>query len=442
MYTLGCVANPTQSQHCMLTLLRQSALDVSLAGGIMLLAMGVCSLLVTLCDRMGGTFADVVRTNVNKLTSLEGLRGILALAVVAHHSSCWYSYTQTEIWTNGAHNLFARFGPFGVGQFFYISGFLFWRKLMKTGSVDFVPFYMSRFLRIAPVYYTCIFLALLVGFSVTGFGLHQPQHQLVESIIAWACFTIGIAPNVNGVDVSRITAGVTWTLACEWVFYLSLPLLGWFSRKSIRILHLIVAMLAVFAISKFLSSGYLQNMFLIGTALVFRQFAKFMLIGFGGGIVLANFDGYIRRHIRLSPTRLNLLLAGSYAFYFFVPSFRGSEILQQLSLFAAFAIILQGADLFGFLKSRPIRFLGSISYDIYLLHGIVLYSFMLLRGGIHPISARSYGIQTSLAIIVVLTLSSVVHFLVERPSMRVSEAVAHRSSSKGGAGFPIVVIKT
>ena len=426
----------------MATALRQSAFDVILAGGILLLATGMCRMFVFFCHRLGGTFADAVRPHAHKLASLEGLRGILALAVVAHHSSCWYSYTQTGNWSNGVHDLFARFGPFGVAQFFYISGFLFWRKLMKKGSIDFAPFYLSRFVRIAPVYYACILLAVCVGLSSTGFGLHDSLSQLFASLAAWACFTIGTDHNLNGIDLSRITAGVTWTLALEWVFYLSLPLLAWFSRKSVRLLHLIVLLLAVFAVSKFLSSGYLHIPFFIGTALVLRSFAKFMLIGFGGGIVLATFDSEIRSRVRLSQTQLNLLLTALYAVYFFLPVVSGGDVIKQVALFLAFGTVLQGADLFGFFKSRSVRFLGIISYDVYLMHGMILYSAMLLRGGMHSISPQAYGLQTTLAIVVILTVSTVVHFLVERPSMRISENVAHRSHSRGGAGLPEAVIGT
>ena len=418
----------------------QSALDALSAIFVILLATSMCRAAVFFCDRLGGTFAEAVRPHANKLASLEGLRGILAISVVAHHSSSWYSYTQTGIWSNGNHVLLARLGPFGVGQFFCISGFLFWRKLMKKGSIDFAPFYTSRFIRIAPVYYTCIFMAMCVGLYTVGLGIHVPLGQLMGSLLAWVCFTIGAAPDVDGASLARITAGVTWTLACEWIFYLSLPLLGWFARKSIRLMHLLIVLLVVFFVSKFLSSGFLHPGLVVGGFLVLREFAKFTIVGFGGGIVLATFNDSIQRRVNLSQLQLNLLLSALYALYFFLPDFKGSVVVFQFILYFAFAVVIQGGDLFGFLKSRSVRFLGSISYDVYLVHGMVLYSAMLLRGGIHPLSAQAYGIQASLAIVAIVIISTAIHFAVERPSMRLSEQLAHRSKSQGGAGLPEAVV--
>jgi hypothetical protein len=55
--------------------------------------------------------------------------------------------------------------------------------------------------------------------------------------------------------------------------------------------------------------------------------------------------------------------------------------VNEVFLLAGFALVVQGADLFGFLTSRAIRLLGIISYPIYLVHGVVYYMAMKLRGG-------------------------------------------------------------
>ena len=82
------------------------------------------------------------------------------------------------------------------------------------------------------------------------------------------------------------------------------------------------------------------------------------------------------------------------------------------------------------LLSRPVRFMGVISYPVYLIHGIVYYAAMLLRGGIHPVGAAAYIAETALCVAAILLLATALHLLVERPSMNLSEQIAHAASSR------------
>jgi peptidoglycan/LPS O-acetylase OafA/YrhL len=86
-----------------------------------------------------------------------------------------------------------------------------------------------------------------------------------------------------------------------------------------------------------------------------------------------------------------------------------------------------GADLFGVLTSRAVRLLGVISYPMYLVHGIVYYSAMRLRGGLHAVSLPSYVADTTVCVAVILLLATLVHLVLERPTMRLSEDIARRA---------------
>jgi peptidoglycan/LPS O-acetylase OafA/YrhL len=74
--------------------------------------------------------------------------------------------------------------------------------------------------------------------------------------------------------------------------------------------------------------------------------------------------------------------------------------------------------------------MGVISYPVYLIHGIVYYAAMLLRGGIHPVGAAAYIAETALCVAAILLLATALHLLVERPSMNLSEQIAHAASSR------------
>lgn len=413
-------------------------LDPLLACGIFALSLSIAGLLSFLCGRIGGVFAEAVQPSGNKLASLEGLRGILALSVAAHHAYCWFFYTQTGQWGTQTSILFARFASFGVEQFFFISGFLFWRKLMKKGGIELGRFYLSRFVRLAPVYYTCAGIAMFIGMYLVGFKLLVSPAQLVQSLLPWIFFAIGGQPGVNHADVKRIICGVVWTLAAEWLFYLSLSYLGWFARKAQRLIHFVCLFLLMYVVGRYFSLKIHHETIASGLTIV-SQFAKYMVFSFGGGILIAVFQEKIREKVRFSVLQANWLLMLFYAFYLFAPDFRGMAVVGTISLICGFALVIQGADLFGFITSKPVRFLGIISYDLYLVHGITYYLAMKLRGGIHSVTASSYIAQTAVCFVVIVIASTVLHFLVERPSMKRSEDIARGVSGRRGSGIPEVV---
>jgi peptidoglycan/LPS O-acetylase OafA/YrhL len=259
--------------------------------------------------------------------------------------------------------------------------------------------------------------------------------ELAASLMPWMLFSVGGEPFVNGADIKRIVSGVVWTLANEWLFYLSLPFLAWFARKSKRLLHLAGMFLVIFALSKVLSSARIHQEWIVSFFLIIREFAKFMLIGFGGGILVANFQDKLVQRVTLSSSARNWLLLVIYILYLFSPPFRGFFAAGIPVLLLGFTLVVLGSDLFGFITSQPVRFLGIISYDLYLLHGINYYIAMLLRGGIHPVTLRSYLLQTAVCLTSIILTSTLFHFLVERPSMKLSEKIARNPSANRAPGL-------
>jgi peptidoglycan/LPS O-acetylase OafA/YrhL len=405
--------------------LQRFALDPLLAALFLTLTIGGAWLLGYLLDRITSR-NETASKGARKLASLEGLRGILAFSVVAHHACAWYYFTQSGVWTTGSSIVFERLASFGVTQFFYLSGFLFWRKLMQRGAIPAGRFYLSRFLRIGPVYYCCVATALVLGFLMGGARLQVSIPNLLSSLLPWMFFSIGGQPAVNHADILRMTAGVTWTLALEWLFYLSLPFLAWFARRAWRLALLFIAFGVLYLISRHFRDTTPDAAALHSVAFVAVGYARFMVLGFGGGILTATSEGWLRERLGRAGRYANVLVLALFLGYLIIP---GINEIGQILLLAAFALIVQGANLFGLLLSRPVRFMGAISYPVYLLHGIVYYAAMLLRGGIHPISAAAYLGQTALCLVAILVLATVVHVIVERPSMRRSEEIARGAAA-------------
>jgi peptidoglycan/LPS O-acetylase OafA/YrhL len=374
-----------------------------------------------LFDRCGGLFGCVAGAAPQKLATLEGLRGILALSVAAHHACCWYYFANTGNWSTGRSVIFDRLADFGVIQFFYLSGFLFWRKLIRRGHVEAGRFYLSRFVRIGPVYYVCIAAAILVGFLAAGFTLQVAPTGLFASLLPWLLFSLGGRPAVNSIDLVRITCGVTWTLALEWLFYLSLPFLAWFSRRALRLAVFAAAFGILFLAGQHLRFAIADGQPLHAVGELLAVYAKFMLIGFGGGMLVAALESRLSGWLAPLFRWRNWVVLGLFVAYLTIP---GIAALGQVLLLAAFALVVEGADLFGFLTRRTTRFLGAISYPVYLVHGMVYFVAMRVLGGGQAFSPVPYIGRVAVCLAAILVVASTVHLLVERPTMKLSERLA------------------
>jgi len=149
-----------------------------------------------------------------------------------------------------------------------------------------------------------------------------------------------------------------------------------------------------------------------------------MLVGFGGGILVATLELRIRKWVGFLRPWQNWIVLGLYLAYLMVPKIHG---VGQIFLLIGFALVVEGANLFGFLTSRAVRLLGVISYPLYLVHGIVYYLAMRLRGGLHAVSLVPYMAETAACLAVILMLATIIHLVVERPTMKLSEDIARRA---------------
>ena len=87
--------------------------------------------------------------------SLDGLRGFLVIAVFLHHSVINYYYLRTGQWMHPWSKVYNLCGHTAVVFFFLITSFLFWSKAIAgSNSLKLFPLYRSRFMRIAPMYFS------------------------------------------------------------------------------------------------------------------------------------------------------------------------------------------------------------------------------------------------------------------------------------------------
>lgn len=282
-----------------------------------------------------------------KLTRLPQLDGLRALAV-----GCVMAYHFVP-----AVDRFAPFGSIGVRLFFVLSGFLITRILLASRDVDLASalrsFYIRRGLRIFPLFYLVLALAaaLNIGPVRDTIGWH------VTYLTNVYLFQRG---DWNG-SISHL-----WSLAVEEQFYLVWPFLMLLVPAR-RLPGLIIAMIVIAPISRLMIGGPMNSVLPLGC-----------VDALGAGALLA-----------LPPTRPSMMRAGAWigfplalgALVFRAAGYSGVPLEVALdfgvSLTAAWIVGRAAAGFSGavgvFLTARPIAYLGTISYGLYLYHGFMPY---------------------------------------------------------------------
>ncbi|MEX3966280.1 acyltransferase family protein [Paraburkholderia sp. EG286B] len=345
-----------------------------------------------------------------RFATIDGLRGYLAFFVFLHHSCIWYYYIRTSQFDSPPSNFMANIGRASVSLFFMITGFLFSTKIIndKENGVDWIKLYVSRVLRLTPLYLFAMLLLFVAVAFMSRFALAQSPLTLTANALRWLAFSSFGEPDLNGLKgTNLILSGVPWTLAYEWGFYLCLPLLAVVIGAIPSLAVLIIGFIGVLDLVHFHAEP--------------RFLAPFL-----GGIIAA----LLCRHAwfrHLSQKRIVSIVAVA-AITVAVTLFTTTYAWIPLALLSlSFAAIAGGATLFGALTSQLSRMLGELAYSIYLLHGFIL--FALFNVVVGKQSARVFTPLehwfTILLTTPVLVLVSYTTFrLIEKPAMQYTESVS------------------
>ena len=364
-----------------------------------------------------------------RVTTLDGLRGLLALAVFFHHGAIFHQFAITGEWRLPPSRFYTNLGPWGVSMFFMITGYLFWSQMLKAkGRPNFLKLYVGRLFRIVPLYFVLVLFVLVAAGLATHWRLNEsPFAILKEALRLLAGGALTMPQEVNGHRGALLTAsGMTWTLHYEWLFYASLIVTALFARKALGGLLLPLAGLTI-AILLALSGrdrfeAVLMLLFSIGmTAAAVRQPLA---------AALAGVPQWARSAAALAAVALALM--GFDDIYAVAPA---------LLLGGGFMLIVSGTTLFGLLLTQPARRLGDISYGIYLLQGPIL----ALAFGIPVLKAASilspavhWGLVAAAAAALTL-FATLMHNLVERPGIRAGRRVTAALGGRAEAPEPVRV---
>ncbi len=310
----------------------------------------------------------------HRFASLDGLRGFLALGVFIQHAAVWYYYPRTGQWDLPPSNLFRHLGQASVGLFFMITALLFTRKVIQRRDqpMDWSGLYLGRVFRLSPLYLLVIATVVASTLVIGGFALKEPLSDLASHLLSWVLFTFNGTPDINHFpNTEKITAGATWTLPYEWLFYLALPMLAVVTRREAGRWLLLFSAIGCMALAMSIPHFHLTK-----------------LAYFGGGIAAAfcvQWEALARR-LRGPAASLLVLACLASVVYFFNTAYR-LPVVGLLSV--AFIPLVCGNTLFGLLVMPSARMLGELTYSLYLWHGVALY--LLFRHGLDEPTSNTPG---------------------------------------------------
>ena len=173
---------------------------------------------------------------VHNFKAIDGIRAIAVLWVIIFHIWIFQHNSYPELLGQVAQNPFLVWitkGDLGVDLFFVISGFLIgtilFKEYKRTQTLNFKSFYVRRFLRLFPVYFFSMIIAL---YFLHGAGAEK-------WITAWSNLLY-----VNNY-VFKSYMGWTWSLAIEEQFYIVIPFLIVFLFPKFRKKWILFSVLAI-----------------------------------------------------------------------------------------------------------------------------------------------------------------------------------------------------
>lgn len=335
----------------------------------------------------------ITKETGGRFESLDGLRGFLALNVFFQHAVTSYFYFQTGIWEIVNIRFYRHLGGEAVILFLIMTSFLYWSKMIAhKGVIDEGYLYRSRFLRLAPMY---IFCAGLIVFSILiQSHFHIDFKQTSKDILSWLTVGLITTQSVNHISVLPVNAGIHWTLHFEWIFYLILPILAVFLRSGKMV---VMALPLVFYALSSDDRGYWAIFFF--------------------GIIAAHiYKGYSKAPFFEKKISSLVPLLGIVLIYFM--AYKPYSFAQYTISLVVFLSFVYGADLFGLLRTYVAKFLGTLSYSIYLIHGIVLFGVQNSVDYFYPITSVSplvFWLLILLSGLLTIIVSSVTYRYIEYP---------------------------
>jgi peptidoglycan/LPS O-acetylase OafA/YrhL len=347
---------------------------------------------------------------MERLSRLDGLRGVLAVYVMLGHAG---PYTDLPGWILAP----LHHGEAAVDVFFALSGMVVINSLERFGGKA-APFLAARAWRLLPVYFFALALAVALLFAGSPlpatpwvapdsnaglfwalglpaqFGWHLAAHVLLlqgvipQGALPWAYITL---------------LGPAWSLSTEWQFYVFAPPAMRFCKGRVRLAFLLLGMAVLYrAVVPWLPGWWQFSRAFLPDA------AGFFALGLVSSVWLR--DGRI---LPLAVVFLVVCLLGVAA----------GEVVKVVT--PSVWVVALAAQRFGgpwgvpwLLDTPAAQFLGAVSYPLYLLNApLQRAAAMVVAPLVHGNELVFTIVWLPLSVVGPVLAAWVVHRAVERPLM-------------------------
>lgn len=379
---------------------------------------------------------------VNKILSLESLRGVAAFTVVIDHFFRTF-YPGTFVSGQVQHSQYEWFvsntplfmfvnGSFAVMIFFVLSGFvLSYGYFLK--KFDLISAVVKRYFRLTPIVFASIMLAFILlrlglffnsQAGLMPFSWKVPDVSLLSALWDGLIGSYILQPNDTSLN------SPLWTIYYELIgsvlVYAILSLLSGDSRRKWIYPFLVVIFLGTyyvgFVIGLILADIYCHKNEIYQKIANLSAFYKISMLLFA--IWLASFP----------PLRTKLDISTIHAPLLFLDNFGlNQNIVLALGAIIIIVLLLTSKRLKKLFELRPLVYLGSISYSLYATHIIVMgsiacFTFWKLHDKL------PYNLTAAVVFIVYvissLLVAAVFRKYVDKPSIALSRLAGQYAQTK------------
>ena len=381
-------------------------------------------------------FPNMLPEPTQKIEELESIRGIAALLVVMFHMPAWNPRLND---IQFIHN-----GFYMVDLFFVLSGFVMnlnYGDRLKSGR-DLARFQLLRLGRLYPVHLLFLLLAIITAASswmaatVLGLAIPNGSGGLKDATFAVFAEQLLLIHALGFFTIKHPFNLPSWSISVEFYTYLLFGILCLISHRVLRF--------CAFALLTGLALVLLSGVDKIGNfSQILQCFAGYFL-----GCIVASFVA----NGAFGLPRISTFVALAFMALFLSTR---NEPQFDITIFFLSALLIVAVTCSGdnpakaVLRHKSLKFLGLISYSIYMSHSFVLWVCnQFVRVVLRRPESVSAGISTpqlslpsallweGIAIACTILLSALVFKYVEDPWRLKSKAFARRfmSGARGLAG--------
>lgn len=306
-----------------------------------------------------------------RIAELDGLRGIAILLVVSFH----YVNNQLANSANTIGKIIAKltsFGWVGVDLFFVLSGFLIGNVLLRNFESGnfFSTFYIRRILRIIPNYFLLIGVFIIIkNLPVFNGNIFLTQHQTIPLWSYFAMLHNFFMAQLN--TMGNAAMSITWSIGIEEQFYIVFPALMLIvKRKGLPYLLVAAILLAPLFRAQY-NNTWIPPYVLLN--------CRMDAIAFGILVAWLHTQGVLSSIVdRYFYFLIGVLLAVITICGFLFWKFNDLGVFKQTLFSVIFSIglifsLTRTSGWYGvILRLKPLVWVGTISYSLYLFHYIIL----------------------------------------------------------------------